>query len=147
MAVWSRGIQYMLDRPLTGVGLNAFPIAEGTLSPLAERQRFSRGVRWSAAHSAYVQIGAELGIVALLTFVATLFGALLMAGRLAREAVLRGDRSVAALARAQGASIVGFAVCSAFLSQAYAPILLLTLGTIVGLDIAARQAWRARQLT
>lgn len=143
MAVWTRGMQYMMDRPLTGVGLNAFPIAEGTLSPLADRQMFSRGVRWSAAHSSYVQIGAELGVLALVVFIAMLLAALLMAGRLARDAALRGERGVAALARAQGAGLVGFIVAGAFLSHAYSPILLLALGTIVGLDVAARQSWRA----
>lgn len=133
---------YMWDRPLTGVGLSAFPIAEGTLSPLAERQMFSRGVRWSAAHSSYVQIGAELGVLALIVFVLILLAALLMAGRLARDAARRGELSVAALARAQGAGLLGFAVSGAFLSHAYSPILLLALGSIVGLDVAARESWR-----
>jgi O-antigen ligase len=142
MEVWKRGLTYMADRPLTGVGLNAFPIAEGTLSPIADRQMFSRGVRWSAAHSSYIQIGAELGVFALVVFIATIVGALVMAGRLARTAMQRGDWNVSALASAQGAGLVGFAVAGAFLSHAYSPILLLSIGTIVGLHIAAREAWR-----
>lgn len=142
MEVWERGVQYMLDRPLTGVGLNAFPIAEGTLSPLASRQMFSRGVRWSSAHSSYVQIGAELGVLAIVIFVLVLLAGLFTAGRLARDAARLGEARVAALARAQGAGLVGFAVAGAFLSHAYSPILLLALGTIVGLDVAARESWR-----
>jgi O-antigen ligase len=142
MAVWGRGIRYMLDRPLTGVGLAAFPIAEGTISPLAERQTYSRGVRWSAAHSSYVQIGAELGVVALLVFLSVLLGGLLLAGRLARDAAWRGEVGLAALARAQGAGLMGFIVAGAFLSHAYSPMLLVALGSIVGLDVAAREGWR-----
>lgn len=143
MAIWERGINYMKERPLTGVGLNAFPIAEGTISPLADRQMFGRGVKWSAAHSSYIQVGAELGVLALLVFVATLLAALLTAGRLARDARARAEPGIAALARAQGAGLVGFMVAGAFLSQAYAPFLFVSLGTIVGLDVAARQSWRA----
>ncbi len=143
MAIWERGINYMKERPLTGVGLNAFPIAEGTISPLADRQMFGRGVKWSAAHSSYVQIGAELGVLALFVFVGTLVAALLMAGRLARDARARAEPGIAALARAQGAGLIGFMVAGAFLSQAYAPFLFVSLGTIVGLDVAARQSWRA----
>ena len=142
MEVWGRGMQYMMDRPFTGVGLAAFPIAEGTISPLADRQTFSRGVRWSAAHSSYVQIGAELGVLAFIVFLVTLLGGLVMAGRLAREASRRGELSIAALARAQGAGLVGFAVAGAFLSHAYSPIMLLALGSIVGLNVAARESWR-----
>lgn len=146
MAIWERGLFYMKSRPLTGVGLNAFPIAEGTLSPLADRQMFARGVKWSAPHSVYVQIGAELGILALLVFVGMLVGAVVMAGRLAGEATRRGERSIAALARAQSAGIVGFAIAGAFLSQAYSTFLFVSLGAMVGLDLAARQAWRAARL-
>ena len=147
MAIWERGVYYMKIRPLTGVGLAAFPIAEGTLSPLADRQMFSRGVKWSAAHSVYIQIGAELGILALLAFIGTLISAIVMASRLSREAIRRGERSTAALARAQATGIVGFAIAGAFLSQAYAPFLFVSLGAMVGLDLAARQAWRAAALT
>jgi O-antigen ligase len=146
MDLWGRGIDYMLDRPLTGVGLAAFPIAEGTISPIASRQMFGRGVKWGAAHSAYVQIGAELGVLALLAFLGILGSALLTCGRLARDAQQRGERSVVALARAQGASLVGFMVAAVFLSQAYAPFLFISFGTIIGLDLAARQSWRRTAL-
>jgi len=142
MAIWKRGIGYMADRPLTGVGLAAFPTAEGTISPLADRQMFGRGVKWSAAHNSFVQVGAELGVLALVVFTATVFGALLMMGRLARDALARGDRGIAAFARAQGAVMVGYLVAGFFLSQAYAPFLFVSLGLIVGFDVAVRLSWR-----
>ena len=142
MAIWKRGIGYMADRPLTGIGLAAFPTAEGTISPLADRQMFGRGVKWSAAHNSFVQVGAELGVLALVVFTATVFGALLMMGRLARDALARGDRGIAAFARAQGAVMVGYLVAGFFLSQAYAPFLFVSLGLIVGFDVAVRLSWR-----
>jgi O-antigen ligase len=146
MAIWQRGLGYMADRPLTGVGLAAFPTAEGTISPIAERQMFGRGVKWSAAHNSFVQVGAELGVLGLLVFTAMVFGAWLMAGRLARDAQARGELGLAAFARAQAAGMVGYIVAGFFLSQAYAPFLFVSLGLIVGLDVAARLSWRAAAL-
>ncbi len=146
MAIWQRGFGYMVDRPLTGVGLAAFPTAEGTISPLAERQMFGRGVKWSAAHNSFVQIGAELGVLGLLVFASMVFGALLMAARLARDALARGERGLAAFAQAQAAAMVGYIVAGSFLSQAYAPFLFVSLGLIVGLDVAARLGWRQAAL-
>src|SRR4029077_16062919 len=63
MQIWARGLGYMLENPLFGVGPNNFQTAEGTLSPYAERQQFGVGVRWNAAHNSYIQVGAELGVV------------------------------------------------------------------------------------
>lgn len=146
LAIWQRGLGYMAERPLTGVGLNAFPTAEGTISPIAERQMFGRGVKWSAAHNSFVQVGAELGVLALFVFTAMVFGALLMAGRLARDAQARGELGLASFARAQAALMVGYIVAGFFLSQAYAPFLFVSLGLIVGLDVAARLGWRAAAL-
>ena len=40
LQIWSRGIGYMLDHPLLGVGPDNFGVAEGTLSPLAKRQQY-----------------------------------------------------------------------------------------------------------
>src|ERR1043166_2019767 len=62
MEIWKRGVGYMMDNPIVGVGANAFPKADGTLSPEAqERMRYGRGFKWSTAHNSFLQIGAELG--------------------------------------------------------------------------------------
>ena len=56
LQIWSRGIGYMLQNPLLGLGPANFPAAEGTLSPFAERQQWGIGVRWNAAHNAFLQV-------------------------------------------------------------------------------------------
>lgn len=48
--VWKRGLGYVLERPVFGVGPSNFPVAEGVLSPLADRQQYGLGVRWTAPH-------------------------------------------------------------------------------------------------
>src|SRR5260370_2376066 len=66
--IWERGIGYIEANPVLGLGAGNFPVAEGTISPMARRQEYSTGVRWGAAHNGCVQIGAELRLPRLLRF-------------------------------------------------------------------------------
>ena len=141
MEIWKRGMGYMLGSPFVGVGANAFPVAEGTLSPYAARQAIGIGFKWSAAHNSFVQIGAELGVGGLLCFLALLysaFRALRRVDRLGRR--LPGSAPPAALAQALIATLLAYCIGGFFLSQAYSPLLYAVLGMIVGLVKVAR-AW------
>jgi O-antigen ligase len=146
--IWSRGIGYMLDNPLLGVGANNFSTAEGTLSPQATRNQFGLGVRWSAAHNSFVQIGAELGIPGLLLFIALLvsaFAALLGSARQRRRnPAFRGR--VLELRQALTGSLIGFVVGAFFLSLAYNEMLYTLLALAVGIaKISAAAAPVARR--
>ena len=130
MEVWKRGIGYMLDRPLLGVGAQAFGVAEGTLAPEAvEREEYGKGFKWSTAHNAFVEIGAEIGVLGLLLFVALLVGAFRVLARARRGP----QREAAVLARALTGSLVGFVVTACFLSQAYSAYFYTLLGMTLGL--------------
>lgn len=128
MEIWKRGVGYMFRRPLTGVGVQAFPVAEGTISPLAGRQQLGFGLKWSAAHNSFVQIAAELGVPGILAFVAFLVLAFRMLG--ARE---RSGAGSGPLEQALRGAIIGYAVTGFFLSQAYAAFLYALMGVIIGL--------------
>jgi hypothetical protein len=134
MEVWKRGIGYMVKHPVLGVGARAFGVAEGTLSPeVAARQGYGIGFKWSEAHNAFVEIGAELGVPGLVLFVA-----LLIAGFRTLARVGRGPPSHAAfLAQALSASLVGYVVTGFFLSQAYSPYLYTLLAMSAGLERVA----------
>jgi O-antigen ligase len=137
MEVWKRGIGYMNDRPILGVGVNAFPVAEGTISPLADRQALGFGLKWSAAHNSFVEIGSELGYPGLIGFVL-----LLVAGFKSLRQKSRGrpprpgseQYRRAVLAQTLSASLVGYIVAAFFLSQAYAALLFVSMGLIVALS-------------
>src|SRR6266571_196373 len=130
MEVWKRGIGYMLDRPLLGVGAQAFGVAEGTLAPEAARlEEYGKGFKWSTAHNAFVEIGAEIGVLGLLLFVALLVGAFRVLARARRGP----QREAAVLARALDGSLVGFVVTACFLSQAYSAYFYTLLGMTLGL--------------
>jgi hypothetical protein len=142
MEVWKRGVGYMLDHPVLGVGAAAFGAAEGRLSPMAERAELTgRGYKWSAAHNSFVQIGAELGFPGLIAFCLLLWAAFAAARRLSRSA--RGERAPppeAALGQAFVVVLVGYCVSGFFLSQAYSAYLYSVLALLVGLEVAVARA-------
>jgi putative inorganic carbon (HCO3(-)) transporter len=63
---WKAGVNMFVSRPLTGVGVGNFAVA------YASGDYSSRG-SWLKAHSLYVQLIAELGIVGVLAFVPLVF--------------------------------------------------------------------------
>ena len=139
--VWKRGIGYMARRPLLGVGVDQFPVAEGTMAPQAQRQSFGIGWRWSAAHNAYIQIGAETGVFGLAAFVGLLWLAYREARHIGRTAPDRRDRL---LGQAFGGLVVAYTVGATFLSQAYATYLYFAVGVLIGLSrVVAEQKVRA----
>ena len=135
MQVWKRGIGYMAQHPVFGVGGANFPTAEGTLSPLAANATVGRPVKWSAAHNSFLQVGAELGVPGLLFFLGVL-GSAFAALRTVQRSWAYGaphDRSPpeAQMAETLAASLLGYVVGAFFLSLAYHE-LLYTLLALVG---------------
>jgi O-antigen ligase len=110
--IWQRGRGYILESPLTGVGINQFPVKEGeTLKELG------RHGKWSAPHNAYLQAFAELGIPGGCIFVAVIAVGLIRAKRLAmpKEPPSTGIRPRPEYL----AALVAFASGAYFLSHAY----------------------------
>lgn len=136
--IWKRGIGYMLANPLLGVGARAFPIAEGTLSYRAEGQQYGRGLKWSTAHNSFVEIGAELGVFALIAFVLLLYRAFRTARGTRRTTGLAPPSDAEAMGHALAGSVVGYAVAGFFLSQAFSAYLYAVLGIVVGLAKVTR---------
>lgn len=121
-----RGLGYMLGRPLFGVGVANFPRAEGTISPIASA-RLSEGlsVEWIAPHNTYVNVGAEMGIPALIIWLSLLLGGTVGLWRLRRRLPPSWEHESAERKFLRDAclflpiSFLGFAVTSLFLSHAY----------------------------
>jgi O-antigen ligase len=121
--IWRDGLALMASHPVTGVGAGAFEVA----------YRAATGI-WKTGHSAYVQIGAELGPTGL-----ALFLFLLWRTRANARAALRTMRASSPsppflwLAEGLELSLYGYAIGSAALSQAYSPVLhvLIALGVLL----------------
>lgn len=101
VAVWERGLNIILENPLTGVGLHTFMVAEGASHA---------GGKWSEAHNSFIQVGAELGIPGLIVFLGMLLSAFRRAKSVSPEDWIgRGIRLM----------LVAFVVGGFFLSWAY----------------------------
>jgi O-antigen ligase len=141
LKIWGRGLTYMAGHPVLGVGAGNFPVAEGTISPLARLQEHGIGVVWGAAHNSFIQTGAELGMPGLLLFVGLIASAFASLHRVARNSVRSGPSAirVSRLAQSLMAALVGFVVGALFLSLAYADMLY----TLAALTVALEKVTRS----
>ena len=130
--VWTRGVGYMVTHPITGVGVSAFPVAEGTISPIADKQELGIGVKWSAAHNSFVQIGAELGIGGLIAFIALCYYGYRISRGGKSKLESHGFSDARLLGHTLAASMVGFVCTGFFLSMAYSAFIFTLCGLIVG---------------
>lgn len=127
--VWTRGIGYMMENPVTGIGIDNFARAEGTVSePAVSIGRNPTGagkIKWSAAHNSFLQTGAEMGIPGLLLFSSLVFGGMFAMRRLRKRLPpgwARGDpeeRFLYHLTLYMPVSLLAFAVTGFFISFAY----------------------------
>ena len=140
LKVWTRGLGYMIDHPLVGVGGDNFAVAEGTISAFARRAERGAGVHWGAAHNAFIQVGAELGVPGLLLFIGLLATAFRSLRRVTRRAARAGPAGadLSRLAQTLMAALIGFGVGAFFLSLAYMDMLY----TLIALSIALAKVAR-----
>ena len=120
MSVWKRGIGYMVDHPLTGVGAGAFSVAEGTISPLAKVQEYGVGTEVVGGPQ-FVRAGWRGTRVSgprcfSGSAVCRAWPSAARGGAGTRRSV---TRRAAAMGDALAASLVGFAVSGFFLSEGY----------------------------
>ncbi len=116
-AIWTRGLSYLTDHPVTGVGISNYSEAEGqALAAIGKR-----GL-WYNAHNMFVQIGAELGVPGLLLMLALLAGAFKTAWTAwaSREGTIAYPEALVALA--------SFVTTGLFLSLAYSEMLAFVAG-------------------
>jgi O-antigen ligase len=133
MAIWERGLGYVASRPLLGLGLHQFRTAESTRPAVRQHRMAGRQPPPArGAHNMLLQVGAELGVPALLAFVVILGIAWRTLTRL-RDAPAVDGSPGPALSGALAASLLGFFVCGMFLHAAFFPVLPLLLGFAVGL--------------
>lgn len=138
-----RGVQYMVQYPVFGIGINNFPMAEGTISDKARNAPINVGVRWTAAHNSYVQAGAETGVIGLVLWLTMLGGGIAGCWRL-RYRMPRGWRTRGSPEQRflylstiyLPISFIGFAVSATFVSFAWSePIYILT-ALVMGIYVA-----------
>ncbi len=146
--VFLRGLGYMSLNPVTGIGINNFPIAEGSISDRAIAQREDRslpGIKWSAAHNSFLQTIAELGITGFLIFATMIFGSVWECRKLAKsmpKAWIKGDEEQKFLyftAIYLPIALLAFSVGGCLVSFAYIDPVYVMVALVGGLNISVAQ--------
>jgi O-antigen ligase len=117
--IWKRGVQVLIENPLTGVGYDQFATADGTF-----RTREASGDKsWHTAHNAPLQVGVEIGVIGLVAFFA-LYVPTIRAARRARRLVKarRIDPAFRRVGDTLTISLLGFGVGALFLSAGFSII-------------------------
>lgn len=141
--IWKRGLGYIGEYPLLGVGLQNFVVAEETLAEA--RFQYARGWRGSVAHNSYIEIAAETGIPGLIFYLSMLVTAFFSLGRWKRRYRRFDDpaaRSLIILADMLRASVVAFAAGAVFLSTFFLSSLVVLLGLVASYCIVSRDLVR-----
>lgn len=142
MEIWKRGIGYMEAHPLLGVGMGAFSVAEGTLSDVSKQfAAEGQGLKWSVAHNTFVEVGAELGVPALLCFLTLLVLAFYALRAPPRNSNPHPDAIPSgAFRQALASALIGYVACGFFVSAEHFAILYLLLGMIMAREHVATQS-------
>lgn len=138
--IWGRGVRMFTANPLTGVGVQGFPIAIGAM-----RQQDNRIPVWQAAHSAYLQVLAETGIVGIGSFVLLVGTCLVTFARVRRRGKTLADPGIGLLS---GLLLMGFIaqlISAVFLSQAYSMFFTLMFAVSAALKRIAAEAAPAQE--
>jgi O-antigen ligase len=141
--VAKRGVGYMMRNPLTGLGIENFGRAEGTISNRAEAREVDQslpGIKWSAAHNSYLQAGAEMGVPGLALFCTLIFGSVVQCFRVRKRMPahwFKGDQEERFLYYTSvylPVALIGFAFGSFFVSFAYLDPIYVLAAFVAGLQ-------------
>ena len=133
--VWKRGVGYMLHHPVVGVGVAAYPMAEGGSDLALSLGTQGKGFKWSVAHNSFLETGAELGFPGLAVFIAMI----VVTGVSLRRLSPRGrwapwiTRREMALGQMLIGALIAFAVAGIFVSAEYFSYFYFLLGLAIGL--------------
>lgn len=137
LEIWKRGIGYMISRPLQGVGINGFRYQE-----LQTKPNLGFGIRDTAAHNMFVEVGAELGVLGLCAFLIAFASSIRACRRQNKQAQARfqatGDREAARVATYAGAataSLYSLLVTGFFLSLAHSALVYFAWAAATGLGM------------
>jgi O-antigen ligase len=149
-AVMARGIGYMVQYPVFGLGISNFSRAECSISPKLASLRPNGPMRCTAPHNSYVQAGSELGVPGLLIWFSLVFGGI-FAPQLLRRRLPRSwrrgtasERFIYSATSFFSVSMIGFAVTCFFVSFAWMDIAYLMSALLTGLYVAAQGQLGAR---
>jgi O-antigen ligase len=135
---WKGGLNMIKAHPLFGVGL-------GNFKPLVLQYEGTENKVQSVAHNTFLEIGAELGMPAMLMFVALLITTYRSLEKVRRQAVRSGTRLFEGAAAGIQCGLVGYSVGAFFVSVEYEKLLWLLIGVSMCLKTLVRSSTAERR--
>jgi O-antigen ligase len=145
--IWTRGMGYMMQYPIGGLGIGNFQRAECTISSKAKNHVINTGLTCIAPHNSYLQIGAELGFPGLTLWLVMIFGGIANLRALAKRVPRhweKGDADAQFLFQAPRYLTICRAdrLTSFFVSHAYLDPVYILMGLMAGTYTATRRSGR-----
>ena len=144
-ALAERGIGYVKEYPVFGLGMNNFSRAECTISPKLVTLDRTGPIRCTPPHNSYVQAAAELGVTGFLVWISLAIGVIVSLLRLRSRLPRSWRRGTQAERFMYGATsffplaMIGFAVTSFFVSFAWEEPLYILAAFTTGLLVVIRE--------
>lgn len=148
-----RGLGYMMQYPVFGIGINNFAMAECTISDKAKTHVVGEGIRCTPPHNAYIEAAAETGIPGGLLWIVMVPGGVVWLLRLRRRipaAWANGDAEQRFLYLATlylAVLLVGYAAGSFFLSFTWYDCSYYIFALLAGLQVAISEKMRRVTVT
>ena len=149
MAIWTRGLGYVAEYPVFGIGPDNFVRAGWFISDVGQAGLVGASIRDQAPHNTFLQVWAELGSVGLLLWLSILtygfFAPLRLKRHMPKWWLDHGNpdqRFLYLMSSYLPASFVGFAITTFFVSHAYTPIFYGLSAILSGLMIVGNRGIR-----
>jgi O-antigen ligase len=146
--VFKRGIGYWGRNPVTGIGIDNFARAEGTISDRAIAQALDpslAGIKWSVAHNSFLEVLAEMGLIGFFYFSMLVFGGIFALNKLRRSLPahwIKGtqeERFLFYTSLYLPVAFAGFAAAGFFVSFAYRDLIYVLGAFAAGLYVCVEQ--------
>lgn len=136
VSLWLRALEMTQEKMFLGVGIKNFTSSYGyRLKYKRFRNTPSRDEwtpnAWATAHNSYILVAAELGLIGVILFIATLINCMISLRRVRVISIRDGDNTVYTASGLFILALISFIVCATFLSFAYQNYLYFLIGMII----------------
>ncbi len=147
-----RAMKYMLDHPVSGIGVDNFTKAEFEISSLARDRFRQKRISGRVAHNTWLQAGAEMGIPGFILWILLVFGTMRAVARWRRRLPASWKRGsteqklLYSLSFQLPLAIWAFAVPSTFVSHVYMDPMYFLAALSAGFLVAVNRERRRSQV-